>query len=282
MQVKNLLPRVGVAVDDRPVAAFGYAGFFGDARQDGHHVPQQPGVVRAHGVHGGNVLDRNDKDVLWRGGVYVAEGDASGIAVDDVGANLPGRYFTEDTIHHGNLLSGRCVACGGRKDQEGRWPVVRLWLALLAVVVVSVGCATARPRNDLPSIVHDYHHDLRWQYFRRAAGKVDPRFAKKFLQSLQDSEDSIHVTDWEIRDIEFAPGGKKATVRVRLRYFRMPSTVLEDSTVLQRWAETKAGWRLVRQDEQPFAFPPDDVGSGRQREADGDAAGGRAQGSSHR
>ncbi|RME22048.1 MAG: hypothetical protein D6806_13600, partial [Deltaproteobacteria bacterium] len=116
---------------------------------------------------------------------------------------------------------------------------------MLAAMFVS--CATARPRTDLPSVVHDYHHDLRWQYFRRAAAKVDPRFAKRFLQVLQDSEDTVHVTDWEVRDIEFLAGGRKARVRVRLRYYRMPSTVLEDSTVVQQWQETAAGWKLVGQ-----------------------------------
>ncbi len=246
MQVKDFLAGVGVAVYHGAVAAVGDTQLPG---QPGHHRQQvagQGGIVEV--VHGGQVAAGNEQQVLGRSRVNVAKGQADVVLVDDVGGDFTGGDLAKETIGHGNLPSHHCLAQAGRRVQT-------LLLAVLALLSACAAVGT-RPGSDLPSILNSFHHDLRWQYFRKAAARVDPARAREFLDQLEDEEADLHITDWEIREVKPQPDGKRALVRVRLKYYRMPSTVVHDETVLQTWRRTDGGWILVEQQGGPFSFPP--------------------------
>ncbi|HUU01152.1 MAG TPA: hypothetical protein VM425_06935 [Myxococcota bacterium] len=97
-----------------------------------------------------------------------------------------------------------------------------------------------------------FHHDLRWKYFKAAAARVDPRSSRSFLDSLEDNEKDLNITEWEIRDVTLSQGGKRAKIRVRLKYFKMPSTVLQDETIEQVWEQKNDAWVLVEQTGGPI------------------------------
>ena len=100
-----------------------------------------------------------------------------------------------------------------------------------------------------------FHHDLRWKYFKAAAARVDPRSSRAFLDSLEDSEKDLSITEWEIRDVTLSQDGERAKIRVRLKYFKMPSTVLQDKTIEQVWEQKNDAWVLVEQTGGPIEIP---------------------------
>lgn len=133
---------------------------------------------------------------------------------------------------------------------RGRW----LWGTVS--VFLLCGCAAGRPKDDLETALNMFHHDLRWQYFKTAAARISPPYAAAFLEEMEKGEHELNIADYEIRRVDISPDGTSARVRVRLSYYRMPSTVLKDETLEQTWKKTEAGWMLIAQEGGPFVIPP--------------------------
>jgi len=132
-------------------------------------------------------------------------------------------------------------------------------------------------------VVKLFHHDLRWKYFKSAAARVDPRRSKEFLNSLEDNEKDLNITDWEIRDVTLSQGGKRAKIRVRLKYYKMPSTVLRDETVEQVWEQKNEAWVLVEQNGGPIeiSMPQADNSQVKPDGGTGDTDAGEISGEKH-
>jgi hypothetical protein len=109
---------------------------------------------------------------------------------------------------------------------------------------------------DLRGVLDRFHHDLRWQFNDSASARVDPRFAAAFLDELEDFKEDLHITAWEIRSIDPTPGKKQAHVRIRLTYYKLPSTIVLSETIEQVWQQEEERWFLVSSSKGPFVFPP--------------------------
>lgn len=129
---------------------------------------------------------------------------------------------------------------------------------MCGLLLIAAGCASvSQPAdNDLHGVVKMFHHDLRWKYFKAAAARVDPHCAHAFLDELEDSEKDLNITDWEIRDVTLSDDGNRANIRVRLKYYKIPSTVLKDETVEQVWKKINDSWTLVEQTGGPIEISP--------------------------
>jgi uncharacterized protein YdiU (UPF0061 family) len=117
---------------------------------------------------------------------------------------------------------------------------------------------TAPKDSNLPEVVEAFHHAVRWQYNDTACARVDPRFASAFMDELEDLKDDLHITAWEIRHIDSLPDKKQAQVKIRLSYYKLPSTVIRNETIEQIWQQDKDKdrWYLLSQKNGPFEFPP--------------------------
>jgi hypothetical protein len=132
---------------------------------------------------------------------------------------------------------------------------------LLAVFVVGLaGCASVqKPKDqDLHGVVDTFCHNLRWQFHDLVTARVDPRYATKLLDQLDDAKEDLHITAWEIRRIEPMLQTHQAKARVQFSYYRLPSTVVRTETVEQLWQEEDGHWMMLSQTEGPFLFPPKD------------------------
>ncbi|NMB77073.1 MAG: hypothetical protein GYA21_18335 [Myxococcales bacterium] len=130
-------------------------------------------------------------------------------------------------------------------------------LFVLGAALLS-GCAAAHEQtpSDLRSVVNLFHRNVRWQYSDLAAAVVRPDCRKAFLDLIEDAKDDLHITNYELRSVTPQPGTPRASVRIHMSFYRLPSTVIQNETVEQVWEQQERNWILVSQTGGPFPFPP--------------------------
>lgn len=128
-------------------------------------------------------------------------------------------------------------------------------LTLLALLW-ACSSVTETPDSDLKGVVESFHHDIRWRYNSNAAASVDVRHSAAFLDQLDAMKEDLNISEWQVRRVELSEDGKRAKVRVRLKYFKIPSTVLKDEMVDQVWQQKDKRWFLLSQEGGPLEFPP--------------------------
>jgi hypothetical protein len=137
----------------------------------------------------------------------------------------------------------------------------RPWLLAIGACWLFCCASAQKPKDqDLRSVLDTFCHNLRWQFHELATARVDPRYATKLLDQLDDAKEDLHITAWEIRRIEPLLATRQAKARVQFSYYRLPSTVVRTETVEQLWQEENGSWTLLSQSEGPFVFPPKDSG----------------------
>jgi hypothetical protein len=135
----------------------------------------------------------------------------------------------------------------------------RLRLAVaLAGAGLALACAAAREQSpsDLKTVANLFQRNVRWQYSDLAAAVVRADCRKAFLDLIEDAKDDVHITNYELRSITPQPGTTRATVRIQMSFYRLPSTVIQNEIVEQVWEEKEHNWTLVSQTGGPFPFPP--------------------------
>jgi hypothetical protein len=130
-------------------------------------------------------------------------------------------------------------------------------LVLLALLLACTSVTETRG-SDLKEVVKTFHHDIRWRYNNNAAASVDARHSAAFLDQLDSMKEDLNISDYQIRRVELSADGTRAKVRVRLKYFKMPSTVLKDEMIDQVWQQKNKRWYLLSQEGGPFDFPPEE------------------------
>ncbi len=120
------------------------------------------------------------------------------------------------------------------------------------------GCSSlTNPKgSDLAGVVKRFHHDLRWKYHETAAARVNPEFRADFRDRIEELDKDLNIMDCDIRKVELDVEKKRAVIRVNLRYFKMPSTVVRDEKVEQVWKLLGDHWILMEIKGGPIEFPP--------------------------
>jgi len=105
----------------------------------------------------------------------------------------------------------------------------------------------------LTDAVLEYNKLLRWQSWEKASDYVKISDRVVFESRMEASEETFHLTDFEIRDTKPGEDAKSAVVRVAFRYYWLPSIVERKMSVTQRWAwsDGEKHWQIVT----PFSFP---------------------------
>jgi hypothetical protein len=136
--------------------------------------------------------------------------------------------------------------------------MARLGGLLLVLLLVACSSMSENRGTDLQSVVKAFHHDVRWRYNRNAAASVDGQYSNQFLDMLDEMKEDLNISDWEIRRVELSPDGTEAKIRVRIKYYKMPSTVVKEEMLDQVWQKKQERWVLVSQTGGPFVFPPEE------------------------
>ena len=131
----------------------------------------------------------------------------------------------------------------------------RTWWFCFAVSFF--GCATV-PKGDVDELkptIEAFHKCARWKDFQCIANMLVPEKRDAFLKArttLKDERD-LSVTDYELEEAKVSPDRLKAAAISHIRWFRLPSTSEENSTVTSNWIWQEKTWRLDSQDGGPFA-----------------------------
>jgi hypothetical protein len=100
VDVKDRLPGLGVAIEDRAIAAIGKPVVFRDGGRATDHFPDQPIVGVPQIVQRRDVPSRDDEDVHRRLWVDVLEGDEMLVLMDDRCRDFPFDDLAEQAISH--------------------------------------------------------------------------------------------------------------------------------------------------------------------------------------
>ncbi len=250
MDMEDLLPSVGVAICDEPVATFVHSERACDLGNSGKDCTHDGLVVPIDVVESRDVLCGDDEHMLRRGGVDVSESNAEIVFVDLLSRDLARHDLAEKTFGHEYHLR----SCGVSRHLLVRQLV--LAAVLVPVFLLSACASVTRPKdNDLAAVVKRFHHNLRWKYNKDAAVRVAPDFSADFRDRLEDLKKDLSITSWETRKVKLDSTGKKAEVKVFLKYFLMPSTVVKEIKLDELWELVNGGWFIVQLKGGPFAFP---------------------------
>lgn len=125
-----------------------------------------------------------------------------------------------------------------------------LGLAAAAIVLCLLGCATAaRQVQSFDAVSFDYVQRLRWEDWPGVGQYAPDEEREAFIQRML-AEKDLHITDVRQEGIETAEEGR-ATVRLAVEYYRLPSPTVKTLRLRQEWAlvegsrDRPGGWRLL-------------------------------------
>ncbi len=127
----------------------------------------------------------------------------------------------------------------------------------LVFPMVFLGCATT-PKGDIELLkptIEAFHQAARWKDFQAIGDLVVPEKRDAFLKARKDMKDEkdLYITDYELQDAKVSEDRLRAAAVSHIKWYRLPSTTEEDSTVTSNWIWKDRAWRLDSQDGGPFA-----------------------------
>jgi hypothetical protein len=120
---------------------------------------------------------------------------------------------------------------------------------VIALVVLSTGCASTQTKNTLEALqesVDGYNEAYRWKNYERAASYLPEDMRQSFLTAYEDSDNSLHVEDYQVLKVDL--DGDAAKVTLRLRYMQLPSVTVERKTLVQHWHKIGGVWIMETED----------------------------------
>ncbi len=119
------------------------------------------------------------------------------------------------------------------------------WLTTVLVAVATAGCGAAASKDALLESVTAYNEGVRWQRFTAAAVAVPPAERDAFLDERERLADELKLTDYELVRVE--PGERRASVQVKVTWFRDSEGIVRDTWIRQRWERQGPAWRVVEE-----------------------------------
>jgi hypothetical protein len=122
---------------------------------------------------------------------------------------------------------------------------IRLALCLL---LLATGCIKPNDplghRDALTDAQKRYTNFIRWRDAEKAVQFVDPELRKNFLAHAAELED-LEISDYEVGEIEYDEGEKKASVEVTYRGYSLSHLIERKIRVTQEWHRLGSNdWRV--------------------------------------
>lgn len=147
---------------------------------------------------------------------------------------------------------GANTSCSGARwnaSPARRWAVVAAVALAVALLPACEGSfakySTSARVKQLHEAVTDFNKYIRWQEWERASDFVTPDDRSEFKSKLQEFEEELRITDYEIRDTDVQePESKFAETVVLYRYYLLPSITEKKVRTTQDWvwSETENRW----------------------------------------
>jgi len=104
------------------------------------------------------------------------------------------------------------------------------------VAVLSSCAAVTRVSDDLTPAAFDFAQRLRWKDFNGASRYFDEAAKKHaFVEQFAEMED-LQITDVRVETIDLDESGQRATTRMTLEYFLLPSVSVKTFSFKLDWA----------------------------------------------
>ncbi len=128
--------------------------------------------------------------------------------------------------------------------------------ALVAVFLLPACAHFHSPKKRLHRAVLEYNDGIRWQRWKTAAQYVPPEKREEFLSRKEAQGDALHVTEFEVRDVEHGADGHSADVVIDFQWHRYPSLTVTKTRVRQHWDLKDGAWFLEKQEKVKAPAPP--------------------------
>ena len=94
-----------------------------------------------------------------------------------------------------------------------------------------------------------YYDGLRWKQFGQSAQRIPPLLRQRFIEEREEERERFFVVDYDVAQVELAPSEERARIIVKFTWYRLPSTTLEKTRMLQEWQSLDGTWMLLSQEE---------------------------------
>ena len=120
-------------------------------------------------------------------------------------------------------------------------------LTVLAVGLSS-GCAQTKnkkvdSRYELQLTVLNFHRDLRWEEFERAATIVHPSYRQVFMGRYEEHGDDLDIVGLEVKKVT-PDSVDTRRVEVEQKWLVEPDMTVKKKRFVEIWKRTDAGWML--------------------------------------
>lgn len=97
----------------------------------------------------------------------------------------------------------------------------------------------------LDKTVKYYHRSLYWGDARKASLFLIPDLRASFLQERAERSESEKFVDISVENVQYDEEKKKAVVQSRVKYFRIPSNIVQTRLEEEEWVFDRydGGWR---------------------------------------
>ena len=126
-----------------------------------------------------------------------------------------------------------------------------LLVALLLCFACTLGaCAASQNSVDdtvaLRHSLNNFHKNLRWARYEYAVSQVSPTFRERFLGRYEEMGDAFHITQLEVKKVDFDKEDKLtiAHVRVEQHWYKEPNMTVRKQKFVETWRRERSGWML--------------------------------------
>ena len=138
-----------------------------------------------------------------------------------------------------------------------------LLLPFLWVVTSGSSCKTGLSairdsEGGLVKRAEKFNRMLRWQRYGLARSYLAPAIRSSYVERWTRNQGKLKVTEVEIKDVSLLAKGKRAFILVTMKWYELPSVILRETVVIQRWQSFKGLWLFVGEGRTWQTPPPKD------------------------
>ena len=126
----------------------------------------------------------------------------------------------------------------------GRMTVVGGVLAVLFLVSACGGGNS--PKQRLDKSLHMFNDGVRWKRVNTVTSYMSIPEADRYTKKQGDFSDDYRILDYEVKSLRLVPEDKAICV-VRFSWLRLPTNIVQKTTIEQHWVTYEGEWKLKEQ-----------------------------------
>lgn len=114
-------------------------------------------------------------------------------------------------------------------------------ITLLLLLTLTACTPFGSLKSQRKESLDDFIYALRWQRYPEVAGYFADEYRQDFLDRIEKIGKDLTITDVRLQRVELFEDGHRATVRLEMDYFLLPSATLKTLRLDQTWVYFKSG-----------------------------------------